>query len=418
MCLESLFAPQILTDKERSNYLNSKLEKTMNKFKKEGLSGNKYKNKVYWAKIEIEEGMKSGNVNKYIKPNDSHKLTFRNHIISHNLLSLFKMNENAHYHLPVKIRTHNNFTNYICKQNLFSLIFPNFKKFDKGGRNTCIFTSNNIGWISKDYKGYFRYYSKCEKTGITFGFSIFDLIEIVYDECNLGSTTSYQKARRLVATILHIQYNELEFVMQEEDKYDSNIKVLLDQKLLKEMYPNLFILIKNHLCVLTELHIFAKNHIMKKQYAIKKNSVFFVATRTIENILIQQNIKKDHSTISSAINIFATLELLQKVPSKTIKNNQYLYNVALKMRKDKKYKLINCMSIPMYNEKVLKKAEKMAIQLRKNNITNVKRLSKVKLIKIFGEKKANEVIEEISLYKIDANELYELAKLKSPEYPF
>jgi hypothetical protein len=420
MTIHSLFTPQF-SKNAKDKYLYSELDKRKLEFEKEGLSGIEYKNKVLGAKKELEREINNGIIRKYVKPTTEHKRLFHKHILDQNLLHLFKTSENVQHQLPSFIRSHSDFTNYISKQNLFSSVFPKFKRYDQGGRQPCIFTTENVGWISKDEKGYFRYCSKSEKSGRIFGFSLLDIIEIVFEEPLMGSSLAYQNARRRIAEVLNCKYNELDFQLQQEKKYMNNLSLINDLKAIKQTFPNLHSLIKSQLYVLNKLHTFAMANIMEKRHAIRKDAVFFISTRQLSKDLEEKHdIKKHHSTIATAINLFATLQLLHKIPSEKLKRKEFLYSIALEIRKNKiEHNLINFMTIPFYDYELFSKAEKIAKRLRKNNITTAKQISMDNLLKVIGEKKAREVINvrEVSFRKMTSEALSEMAEKELQDFP-
>lgn len=422
MSIHSLFAP-IMTEKKKDNYHYKELEKKKEELKKEGYTGIEYKNKVFEAKLLLEREIKNGIFRKYYKPNGTHKRVFHAHILENNLLPQFITLENHQYQLPPSIRTDSQFTTHISKQNLFSIVFPEFKRFDEGNWQPCIFTKNNVGWITRDKDGYYRYCSKSLQTGVIYGFSLLDLIEIAYMGEFVGTDMAYQIARNRLATILNVSYRDFDFVKQQKAKYQSNLAFIENTLEWNPLYPNLFAIVKSQLYVLIELHEFATKHIMERRHAIQKEAVFFVSTRQLCKEYKQKyNIeKKDHSTFATAISLLAVLGLLHKVPSETITHKEDLLQIAYSIQGNRKhYHLINFMAIPQYDEEILRKAEKIAKRLRKYKITTAKKITSENLKKALGEKKANEIINvrEVSLMSMHPDNLKEMAEEEFAEYPF
>lgn len=419
MDIQSLFSSRSLTEKQKKKYLYTELDKRREKLKEEGCEGVDYKNKVYRTKLHLKREIKNGIIRRYRKPVYYYKSIFHKHILDNNLTHLFKTAQDINYTPPSSVRTHKEFANHITKQNLISSVFPAFKRFDKGGRQACIFISSNIGWISKDDKGYYRYCSKNEKTGIIFGFSLLDLIEISLEHEFTDEKQTYINTRNRLATILNCKYSEIEFEEQQKERYLNNLSIIDDIDTLKQGYPNLHSLIKSQVYVLKKLHSFAMANITEKQHAINKQAVFFVSTRTLQKNLEENDLIIKHPpTLAAAINLFAVLGLLYKIPSEIVKNNEFLHRIALKIQGDnKKYYLMNFMTIPHYDEKLFTKAERVAKKLKKNKITTAKDISRSSLIRVFGVKKANQIIQERSVMAKSANELYELAKLATQDMP-
>lgn len=167
----------------------------------------------------LEREIENGIYHKYYKPTQKHKQVFQNYILEHELLPLFQISDNADYQLPPSILTECQFTNHITKQNLFSTVLPEFKRFYEGKWEPCIFTNADVGWITRDNDGYYRYCSKSIKTGVIFGLSLLDLIEIAHAHEFVGTDIGYIIARKSLATILNISYRDFDFVKQQKAKY-------------------------------------------------------------------------------------------------------------------------------------------------------------------------------------------------------
>lgn len=421
MNLQKLFSPK-LSRREKDNYLSTMLVKKKQAFKKEGLEGIEYKNKVFLAKTELELESEKGIIRKYYKPIAQHKKIFQSHIIEHNLSHLFHTSEIAHFKLPPSIKTDIQFTNHISKQNLFSIVFPEFERFDQGSWQACIFTKQNVGWITKDDQGYYRYCTKSKETGVIFGFSLLDIMEIAFTNEFAGTKMDYQVARKMLATTLRVNYRDFDYVVKQKEKYQNNLAVIQGFGDWKALYPNLFSIIKSQLYILDELQNFASKNIMEKRHAIDKEAVFFLSTRQIaKHFDNNHHIKRDPSTFASAINLFATVCLLRKIPSETLQSKEELLQIATEIRgENNHYNLINFMTIPFYNEELLRKAEKTAKRLRKNKITTAKQITSDSLIRTLGEKKTKEIIHvrEVSLMGMSADQLYALAQRELGEVPW
>lgn len=427
MTLDELFKPKLSKAKQKA-YKSKELEKRANKLREEGYEGVEYKNKVFQAKKELEREIKKGIFRKYYKPNGTHKQIFHAHILKHNLLPLFTPSNDIHYHLPQSVKTDIQFTHHISRQNLFSTVFPSFKRFDEGSFQPCIFTKDHVGWIAQDKDGYYRYYSKNLRTGVIFGFSMLDLIEISHIGEHVGTKLAYQKARTWLAILLNVSYQDFNFVDNQKTKYQENLTIIDEALEWKDLYPNLFTIIKSQLYVLVELHEFASRHISEKRHSIQKDAVFFVSTRKLcedykEKYKEEHNVEKKiaHSTFAAAINLFATLGLLRKIPSDILKSKSDLLQIAKEIQGSKTHHhLINFMTIPLYNEDLMKRAEKTAKRLRKFKITTAKDVTNERLKKALGEKKASKIINvrEVSMQNIHPDKLQEMAKKELEEFPW
>lgn len=422
MNIETIFMTRPLTEKKKKQYMYKELDKRTKDLKEKGYSGIEYKNMVYKAKKNLEKEIRNGIIRKYVKATTFHKEVINHHLITNNLLIHFQPSKIVAYQLPQTISSHYDFTIYISKNNLFSTIFPLFKRFDDGGRQSCIFTENNIGWISQDKQGYFRYCSKNEKTGKVIGFSLLDIVEIVFGKDFEDRLKAYQNARRRIAEILNVRYDEFDFELQQEYKYKNNLQMFNDIDWIKKNFPNLYRLIRSQLYILKWLHTFGMTNILEKRHAIGSDSVIFVSCRQIANDLKQKhNISKSHTTISSAINLFATLNLLHKIPSDQLKSKEFFYNLALDIRKfNIEYNFINFMTIPLYDISLFSSAEKIAKCLIENGITTAKQISRKNLIGTFDTDKANKVfgVKTVDILKVSANELEAFAKEALGDIPY
>lgn len=422
MTLDELFKPKLSKVKQKA-YKSNELERRKNKLIEEGYEGVEYKNKVFQEKKKLDREIKNGIFRKYYKPNGTHKQVFHAHISKHNLLPLFTPSDEIHYSLPQSVKTDIQFTHHISRQNLFSTVFPSFKRFDEGSFQPCIFSKDHVGWIAQDQDGSYRYCSKNLQTGVIFGFSLLDLIEISHIEEHVGTKMAYQMARTWLSTLLHVSYRDFNYVKQQKIKYKGNLATIDQAMEWKEPYPNLYAISNSQLYVLIELHEYASRHIMKRQHSIQKEAVFFVSARKLcKNYKEKYNVdKKDYSTFAAAINLFSTLGLLRKIPYDILKSKSDLLQIAMEIQgSNTHHHLINFMTIPHYNEDILNRAEKTAKQLRKFNITTAKDVTNKSLKEALGEKKANEIIKvrEVSLQNMHADELQELAEKELGEFPW
>lgn len=308
--------------------------------------------------------------------------------------------------IPVRITKHKQFTEYIQKrEDVFMNYFKAFIEWEMCKFYNCIISSGNFAWIAKDDKGTVRYFSKNPKTNESFGFNIFDLIEL-RENIEIGTSLSFKNARRILARDLNIAYKEREWEHLQEEKYINNIKKIERAFIdMKRDYPNLYKLTENYLHILEHLNAWAMANIGDKKEAVNGEAVFFCSLRHAERF-----VKRDHSVISKAINLFAVLGLITKVhPEKVSENMLVIAREISKKAKEtansvKNVELVNFYSIPLYNVEVLMNAEKMGSKLIENKITNASRINKKEIEKIFGKvfvKKVYPKIETIDIYSVD-----------------
>ncbi|MEC1759874.1 hypothetical protein [Schinkia azotoformans] len=421
MTLQELFTPR-LSKKRKKSYSKKELAKRIRKLEEMGYTGAELGLKVSQAQQVLKQETKNGIFHLYFKPTRRHKQVFQNHILDHNLLPLFETSDTTTYQLPSSIKTDKQFTDHIVKLNLFSTVFPAFKRFDEAIWQPCIFTKDHVGWITKDKDGYYRYCSRNVKTGVIIGFSLLDLMEIVFAKDYIGTDMGYIISRKKAASVLNVRYRDLDYDKQQQEKYNSNLAVISNLKEWKTNYPNLFSFTKSQLYILEELHQFASQHIMEKRHSINKEAVFFVSIRQMAQLMKDKlKIERNPSTYAVAINLFATLGILNKVPSETLTHKEELLKIARNIQRNQiHYHFINIMTIPHYNEELLLKAEKMAKRLKKHKITTAKQITFENLSKVMSEKKAREIINvrEVSLMNMPPDKLQKVAEEALGEFPW
>lgn len=407
-----LFKPE-LTEKLKQKYFYERLNKKKNELKKEGLEGQVYGKELHNFTEMLKKEIANGIIIQKMELTPARKRSMREYLAKTG--KTLTTAKNTHYELPNHIRTHTDFVHHVVrKEGMFSRIFPTLKKFEGVGRNKCILYPKNTAWISKGEDGIYRYFTKREGGRYAF-FSILDMMEINYGK-GVGLISGLNYARREIARVLNASYYGLEFELETQAKYVSNIERIELEGDLKRDYPSLYKLVGKQLYILLKLHTIALASVIDKKTAIKKQAVFFASTRLLQ----EQFEAKSHTTFSKAINLFATLNLIDKHDPKGINTESKLYETALQIRSENEYfNLINFLSIPLYDDSLLAKAEKTAKRLIKNKITNMDLITRKSLTTAINEKKANEVYgqAEFNIDKLSTDELYKLAQKHAPEYP-
>lgn len=184
---------------------------------------------------------------------------------------------------------------------------------------------------------------------------------------------------------------------------------------IKFSYPHLYKFLRKQTHILIQLHKVALSTYIERKCSIKNNPVFFVSTR-----YLAEKVGKSHSTVAKALNLFASLNLLQKHSAKDVQLNTSLYNFALEIKgENNHFRFINFLSLPSYDKKVLLRAEKDAKKLNENKITKVDSITRESITKVFGMKKAISIydIKEEDINKMSPNDLESLSKIRLPKYP-
>jgi len=307
--------------------------------------------------------------------------------------------------IPVQITKHKQFVEYIQRrEDIFMSYFKAFTDWKIGKFYDCIISVGNFAWISKDDKGITRYFSKNPNDGKSFGLNIFDLIEI-RENNEIGTSISFKNARRILVRDLNITYEEREWECLQEERYINNIKEIRAFIDMKSYYPNLYKLTQNYLHILEHFNAWAMANIAEKRETINGEAVFFCSLRYAEKF-----IKRDHSVISKAINLFTVLGLINKVDSEKVSKDMLSIarEISQKAKKTansiKNVELVNFYSIPLYNAELLINAERISTKLIENKVTNASRVNKKVVEEIFGDAFAKKVypkIEAVDIYSVD-----------------
>lgn len=295
---------------------------------------------------------------------------------------------------------------------MFSTIFPQLRVIEEKKNNKCVFYPKNKAWIAKGQDGVYRYFTRREG-GRHASFSLFDMMEVNQGK-GTGTVAGINNARKEVARVLNAQYYGLKFEKETQDKYINNIEMIENEADLKRDYPSLYKMVGKQLYILEKLHTIALTSVIDKKTAIKKEAVFFASTRSLQEFFNT----KSHTTFAKAINLFTTLNLLNKHDSTEIDKDSDLYATALQIRShNEHFNLINFLSLPFYNDKLLARAERIAKKLVKGKITNMDKITEKTLEAVLGKKEAEKVYgKETNINKMTEDELYELAK-KNAFYP-
>lgn len=262
----------------------------------------------------------------------------------------------------------------------FRFYFSGFQNWKIGESYECIFVKGNKAWIKPEPsgEGRFRYYSKNYEDETVFGLNIFDLIQI------RDGLSSFYDVAVTIAHDLNISVPEWDWKFKQEEKYEYNLreikKFCIDSYQL--LYPNLYKLVRRYTDILEYLVQWGSSHILDRQHTVNGDSIFFVSTTHMEQVL-----NRDQSVCSRAINLFAILGLIVKVPPNKVPKD--LMGKAIEMRGSASTRrLINFYSIPKFDKS---SAEICAEGLIKRGIRNIFQISRPKLQDLYGEEFANEI---------------------------
>lgn len=269
--------------------------------------------------------------------------------------------------------TLNNAYDYICKVNLFTILELDEKL---GCDFSCILFKGYWASINQQ-NGYYKYFTKTsdKKTRIVLG--LIDIVEIVYD-CN------FTQAIITTCRMLNIKVHEVDWIIEQVKKYQCNLDLLRNNEyILKMDYSALHKYINKHLYLLVELNRIGLEHILSLNESVGEESVFFVSTRFLQDKLKEKGYIKKLAIITSTINMFCVLGLVNKVQGNMIPDNLRERAVEEKGKKGNNF-MVSFYVVPKITEETLEVAEDRA-NLLKSAKVSATMVSQDTVRKVFGE---------------------------------
>lgn len=230
-----------------------------------------------------------------------------------------------------------------------------------------------------------RYIYKCFSGSCGFVGGIVRIVERLA-KCNKPRAINFIKA------VYNVELIESDWQKEQKEILQTNIDYLLNDQMAAE-YPELYKRIKNYIPILVCLHNIAMNNVKDQNLTDSKDIVFF---SSFNNIL--KEMKSNNRNISDRINLFAFLELINKLDEKDIP--EYLLNKAKHEAAKKKQRyLVSYYSLPSYNDQQLNTAEDLAKLFKEKNMT-MKGWSRELLLRTFGQQMADKVYPQFKQVKI------------------
>lgn len=234
-----------------------------------------------------------------------------------------------------------------------------------------IYTAKLSGYIAKDSDtGRQRYFLKNNSNLDDYSYDVyFDIIEI-YEICN--KCENQYSAIKQLCELLNIQ---IEYEIEQENKYKNNLQILQENKLLKQSYPILHDCLKHHVELLEIVNMEGRGHINYSSNSYKGENIFkfsneFIGEKAVNIGGKDNKIKYKKGTVNPKLTLFCLFGLLHKIPfdelPKKHRHKTFGYN-----RKENYY------IVPKYTESVLVEAENRVRKLKE---------AKVKPTKFTGEK--------------------------------
>lgn len=172
----------------------------------------------------------------------------------------------------------------------------------------CGIIYGNTASIDADANGIYRYFSWNPEHSKGYVLSYIDIVEII-------SNINYAKALNLIIDKLKINVKEGGWAKMQERKYVNNIKTIENfDKELSKRYPLLYRYIKRNMIVLEKLNCIGLASVNIEENSYNKESIFFASMQHISSSISIDDIKVDKTRVNRAINVFAVLGLIVKVP--------------------------------------------------------------------------------------------------------
>ena len=169
----------------------------------------------------------------------------------------------------------------------------------------CFFIKENFAWISQK-NNHYRYFSK-SYNGNLISLDLIDIASLYYDSDNPIGTLN------ILASNINLVSIEDYWKDAQINKYNSNTKFLEEFDIIKNDYPSLYKFIYPHRDILKCLNEISFNNIFFKNMSIDKESLFFISTGYLADLL-----KISQGKVSKVINFLCLLGVIMKAPQSQI----------------------------------------------------------------------------------------------------
>ncbi|MNW32981.1 hypothetical protein D3C74_99340 [compost metagenome] len=332
-----------------------------------------------------------------VKPNTIAKNIIRQYLHNTDRIQQFQIRSDINKGDFPAMKSTQEFEQYIQAQNIFGRVFSNLD-MEEDEWYYCDFIAGNDAWISKDEAGVYRYFSKA-RWGGTISLNIFDVVEIVLGGAN-DAGNAFQNARKQLANLFELDLED-EWVLQQYQKYQSNLQYICGgRKDLEQAYPVLYPYLQKYRLILEYFNDHQEDKVFRV-FSYQNQHVFFSATNRIK---VKLGISQ--STLTRSINMLTLLGLIIKIPHQKLPSRMLeISDAILSYRIKQGYvggKRITFYTVPEYSNETLQLAEKVVITLQAAGAWG-SLLTKEKVIKHFGEERANQVyLAEYTVKKVNS----------------
>jgi len=195
------------------------------------------------------------------------------------------------------------------------------------------------------------------------------------------------KAIEFIKKVYNIELQQTKWQKEQIEILDTNIELLLSAEF-KEIYPQLYSLIRTRKSNLIALNNLAKMNVKKEDFSVDGNPLFFISLNNLMDVFDS----KDKTKVSQSVTLFTLLSLLNKIPHEKLPEDT-LKKAKHIAAKYKHKKLTNFYSIDSYGVNSLEESNKIAIVLKEHNIS-LKGLSREYLLRTFGMEFTNRVFPQ------------------------
>lgn len=279
----------------------------------------------------------------------------------------------------VRINNYEDLFTFLSNVNLFDFI-RNAELIDSSF--PCVLVQENQAWISKTENGHFRYFTKSHNRPVV-GLDLIDLLEI-YHNC------STSEAVQIAVKDFKIKFMEDVWLEKQNNKYLSNLTLIHGaEKRVKDEYPSLYQLIKEHFKVLETFNVIANINVKKQEFSFEGHNIFFASNSYVSGFLGDYTL----STTNKVINLFAVLGLVQKLKEETIPPQLLHESITIADQRNLG-NIVSYYIIPDMLD-VIEEAESRARILIANRVSYTS-ISRAKVLSVFGEDFTNNIyVQEI-----------------------
>ncbi|MCH6265094.1 hypothetical protein [Neobacillus citreus] len=387
---------------------NKRIKEEKIRLKNVGLLGDALDERIKTIRLTEMKKVDDGRLTGWRIIRKSQKNDMRKYLIYNGRLKGIVI-QKINFNLPRSVKTHEDFTRYVLRQNLFAEIFTELQQYEGKRSFPCFLFAENWASISKDNNGIFHYFTN-RPNGSSVSLNVFDLFEIICSK----EGESFAVHRRILIQILGCSYSEHKWEMKQMNKVQINNDNIQNAKIdWHNQYHSLLKLTQSYLDILLKIITHSEKHVISKRYSYKNESLFYVSSRYLGDAL-----NRDPSNVRRAVNMFACLGLIEKVPPTIEGFPLEFLKSAMKIRGNiDNYKLVTFFIIPQYTKKLLRIAEAKAQKLLKNKITNITKLNEKTMTAVFGENYAKSVyfVKEIDIQQLVKQSKVDLSKCKQAD---